>query len=45
MGQAIYLPAAVFLIGLVAALFLERPRHVGFAPSLATASEPAEQRA
>ncbi|MGA8258000.1 MAG: MFS transporter, partial [Nocardioides sp.] len=33
MGQAIYLPAAVFVIGLIAALFLERPRHVGFAPS------------
>ncbi|WP_370247875.1 DHA2 family efflux MFS transporter permease subunit [Nocardioides sp.] len=31
MGQAIYLPAAIFVIGLVAAFFFERPRHAGFA--------------
>lgn len=31
MAQAIYLPATAFLIGLVAALFLERPKHTGFA--------------
>ena len=46
MGQALLLPAAVFLLGLVAALFFERPRHVGFAPpSAADGGAAADQRA
>ena len=31
MAQAMYLPAGIFLVGLVAALSFERPRHAGFA--------------
>ncbi len=31
MGQSLYLPAFVFLIGLAAVLFFERPPHAGFA--------------
>jgi EmrB/QacA subfamily drug resistance transporter len=31
MAQAIMLPAALFLVGLVAAMFFERPKHTGFA--------------
>nr|WP_308188340.1 DHA2 family efflux MFS transporter permease subunit [Nocardioides sp. R-C-SC26] len=37
MAQATYLPAAVFIIGFVAVLFFERPRHAGFGPSAASA--------
>ena len=33
MAQSMYLPAAVFVLGLVAVLFFERPRHEGFAPA------------
>lgn len=35
MAQAMFLPALVFLIGLVAALCFERPRHAGFAGAAA----------
>jgi EmrB/QacA subfamily drug resistance transporter len=31
MAQAIYLPAGIFVVGLLAALAFERPRHEGFA--------------
>ena len=30
MGQSLYLPASMFLVGLVAALFFERPKHSGY---------------
>ena len=39
MGQAIYLPAAVLLLGVVAAVFLARPRHLG-PPSAAVVHTP-----
>ncbi len=42
MGQAMYLPAAAFLLGLLAAVFFERPQHAGFGgtvPAPAAAAE------
>ncbi len=43
MAQTLYLPAVVFVVGLVAVLFLEKPRHAGFgaaaAPVPAAAAE------
>jgi hypothetical protein len=38
MAQAMYLPAGIFVLGLVAALAFERPHHEGFAPTAAGAA-------
>ncbi len=40
MAQSLYLPAAVFLIGLVAVLFFERPGHAGFGTTTVPTSTP-----
>ena len=42
MAQTMLLPPAALLVGLVAVLFFERPRHAGYAP---TTTPAAEQRA
>ena len=41
MAQAMYLPALVFLIGLVAVVFFERPQHAGFGGAAPAAAAPA----
>jgi predicted histidine transporter YuiF (NhaC family) len=42
MQQAMWLPAAAYLIGLVAVLFYERPKHAGFGGSALPAPAAAE---
>ena len=40
MADSMLLPAAVLVLGLIAALLFERPKHEGFAPAAAAAARP-----